>query len=598
MPSHATIILHKEEASLDARVAALTRFFGIECRVIPLAGDGRQSEDLQSNQPSACLMVSATSLAAILQDETIAEGRAARLFEQAEFVLVYGITAGHNETSAVKTITGGVITSIRRFTESNHSYEVNTRRREITGEFTGLKFGPIKNQTDCGLVTDNADQRLSELVTIAGLPFFASIQRNQSELYLVASGDVADLQATTDTSLYARDNFSRIMPVLMFLRHVFGDQTWHNTSRLANFIIDDPLLRKTYGFLNYRQLLAEMDRTRFTSTIAFIPWNYKRTNHAIARLVRDRADRFSVCVHGCDHTGGEFSSTDVADLNRRVGLAIERMRAHEQRTGVPSDDVMVFPQGRFSSVSLSVLKKHNYLAAVNSTVKPLDLGDAHGITLRELLQPAVSRFAGFPLFMRRYPREPADFAFDLFLGKPALVVEHHGYFKDGYGKVRDFMGQLNGLTPALEWMGLGELLTQTYMQRRVAAGIVECKIFVNHQVIKNSDSTTTHFVILKQEEDTASIEEITVDGRSHPYVFENGYIRLSVDIPGLSTARIKISYARPLPNSNNGHRQSVMGEFKVYLRRHLSEARDNYLAKHPKVLALAYRVKNGKSDTE
>jgi len=87
--------------------------------------------------------------------------------------------------------------------------------------------------------------------------------------------------------------------------------------------------------------------------------------------------------------------------------------------------VMVFPQGKFSSVSLGILKSHNYLAAVNSTSMPYDLPDSHGLTLADLLAPAVSRYGDFPLFMRRYPGNLADFAFDLFLGKPALLVEHH-----------------------------------------------------------------------------------------------------------------------------------------------------------------------------
>jgi hypothetical protein len=67
----------------------------------------------------------------------------------------------------------------------------------------------------------------------------------------------------------------------------------------ANIIIDDPLLRENYGYLNYRKLLDLMDKHNFFSTIAFIPWNYKRTDKKIAALFKERPDRFSLCVHGC-----------------------------------------------------------------------------------------------------------------------------------------------------------------------------------------------------------------------------------------------------------------------------------------------------------
>jgi hypothetical protein len=188
-----------------------------------------------------------------------------------------------------------------------------------------------------------------------------------------------------------------------------------------------------------------------------------------------------------------------------------------------------------------------------------------------------------------------EFAFDLFLGKPALLVEHHGYFKGGYEKIREFMTQLNALSPDLRWMGLGELLSQTHLERNTSPSTVECKIFTNYQVVENPTNTAKTFIILKPEDEKVSIEEVTVDGRRYPYVIENGRMKLSVDIPAFGTSKIRISYARPLQPGGNHHRPSVMKQVKVYLRRHLSEVRDNYISKHPRMLALAYRVKNGKS---
>ena len=74
-------------------------------------------------------------------------------------------------------------------------------------------------------------------------------------MFLLACSDIADLEAKTDGSWAAHSHFSRLVPIMMFLQHVFQDQLWHNPGRYANFIIDDPLLRESYGFLNYAQLL-------------------------------------------------------------------------------------------------------------------------------------------------------------------------------------------------------------------------------------------------------------------------------------------------------------------------------------------------------
>ena len=64
----------------------------------------------------------------------------------------------------------------------------------------------------------------------------------------------------------------------------------------------------------------------------------------------DESGLFSVSIHGCDHTAGEFGTTSLEVLQRPAELAQSRMRNHQARTGIQHDSVMVFPQGVFSSV--------------------------------------------------------------------------------------------------------------------------------------------------------------------------------------------------------------------------------------------------------
>jgi hypothetical protein len=52
------------------------------------------------------------------------------------------------------------------------------------------------------------------------------------------------------------------------------------------------------------------------------------------------------------------------------------------------------------------------------------------LTIADLWAPAVMRYSSFPIFTRRYPWEGIEnFAFDILLGKPALIVIHHDYCK-------------------------------------------------------------------------------------------------------------------------------------------------------------------------
>jgi hypothetical protein len=590
MNSEAAIVCYRKESSLDLHLARLTEFLGIQCRTVCIGEGDTFGKLLAGQQSSTCVMASARSLAAIFHDNAIPWDVVARLFKHGPFVLVYGITPDEQETHVIRDLTDGVVSSVVDFDRSDHLYQVSSTEQEITNEFSGLAFGPIHHEIDCGLILGQHQPDFSNFVCINNLPFFASLKKRNSRLFLLACREIADLEYPINGCFAADEYFSRLIPALMFLRYTFRDRIWHNPKRYANFIIDDPLLRKSYGFLNYARLLEEMDACRFTSTIAFIPWNYRRTSASVAKLIKARSDRFSVCIHGCDHTAGEFACPDVEQLNTQLRLAVHRMKAHEQSTGVPYAKVMVFPQGKFSTASFGPLKGHNYLAAVNSSVVPDDLGEAHGLTLADLLAPAVSKYNNFPLFMRRYPRKVVDFAFDLFLGKPALIVEHHNYFHEGYDAIRKFISEINSLSKKLQWTNLAELISNTYLQRRISQDTIECQILANHQILHNPEFTWKQYILLKREDDKVPIKAVFVGGGRYPFVVEDDYLRLYVDMAPRSEVDVSIDYSNMYQYSTEV--KSLRRNVKVYLRRHLSELRDNYLCRHDRLLALVYRVKN------
>jgi hypothetical protein len=205
----------------------------------------------------------------------------------------------------------------------------------------------------------------------------------------------------------------------------------------ASIIIDDPLLRENYGYLNYRTLLRLMDVHNFFTTIAFIPWNYNRTDKKISDLFKERPDRFSLCVHGCDHTAGEFGKTDFDYLNKKVKLATARMLEHEKRTGIPFDRVMVFPQGIFSNEAMEALKENNYLAAVNTEAMPV----------------TGSLSSSFPLYLRKRTEEAMSCVAD-----PTFIVLHHDYFKHGYERLTDFVDEFNSRVTNLKWDSVGNIV--------------------------------------------------------------------------------------------------------------------------------------------
>ena len=74
---------------------------------------------------------------------------------------------------------------------------------------------------------------------------------------------------------------------------------------------------------------------------------------------------------------------------------------------------------------MAVLKRGDFIGTVNSEVISTD-PQPRPITIADYWNVAVMNYSDFPIFTRRYPWAGVEnFAFDILLGKPCLVVVHH-----------------------------------------------------------------------------------------------------------------------------------------------------------------------------
>ncbi len=479
------------------------------------------------------------------------------------------------------------MTSLQPAAQSKATYQVAAEQQGICGVFSGLEFGPIDTVNDRVFAGEPDSPALQTLVAIDGRPLFAGLTRDRARVFFLAGKQIADLDRRV-TAFSSLRYFSQLVPPMMLLRHVFREHCWLPDGRQAALVIDDPLLQERYGFLNYARLLDLMDRHGFHTSIAFIPRNRFRTSPSVARLFRERPDRYSLCVHGNDHTAGELGTSDVAPLNALLQAAVQRMDVHQQTSAIPYDRVMVFPQGIFSETAMRLLKANNFSAAVNSHPNPR-AGTTH-LRLADYVQPAITGYGGFPLYLRKYVRELTtyDAASNLFFGQPVLLVEHHAVFKDA-DCVTAAVSRINSLAPHIQWCNLQAAIEHSFLRRHTGDGAFEVLTYAGCASVKSMSPHVSRCSVVKHDDGNIPLQSALLDDVPlADWRTEDGRLTFSFDLAhGVSrpwSLQFRNDFA--LSSSPLGPTEAL----RIVLRRRASEMRDNYLSKSPTLLSLADRL--------
>lgn len=563
------IYLSHSTSVIDKNLIKLLKFYDLEYKIL------KAEENIERE---SCLFLNG----AIFGNDTSDDSFKEFLVTSFSSIFLYNLSATHSKV--IEWFTESKI-NVASINDKDLHYNVSGNHPEICNQLSGFTFHA--NETNKDFIFKTTDSSIRSLIDINSKPYFIYFEIKRCKIFAIANEKMVNLdQEVTSEDFKISSLFSEFVPVLMFLKSILKDQFWHPPNDYACLVIDDPLLKKKYGFLDFKKLLSLMDQYKFCSNIALIPYNYNRSDSEVVRLFNERDDKYSISIHGCDHGEAEFGISDEKELNRKTKLALLRMNKHKNITGIDHDKVMVFPQGSFTSNSLKLLKANNFLGAINAKVLADDISH---INVSYFFYSANMNYFNFPLFLRRYPEDISDFALDLFINKPIFIVEHHGFFKDGGKRICEFVTSINDNFPDINWKSPRHILKNFYLKRKERDGSNCLKIFTGDTIIKNNSNRLISYNIFKQEDGVVPIEKITVDGQKADYVFKNNAINLKVDIQPKEEKEIKIIYHNYFETSEN---PGIILNFKVFMRRRLTEARDNYIDKNEILSVAASKMKN------
>jgi hypothetical protein len=203
------------------------------------------------------------------------------------------------------------------------------------------------------------------------------------------------------------------------------------------------------------------------------------------------------------------------------------------------------------------------------------------------MEPAVLKYGGFPLFLRKYPQEIAlqDIAFNLFFGKPVLIVEHHEIFKDPESLIQ-LVSRINTLAPEIRWSNLQAAVENSYLRRWTKDGTLEIHAYANAGKIENASKNILRCSVEWPGHSEIPAEKVLLDGMPwHDTRTDDKGIRLSFEVSPGGSREFSVVYQNNFGSSDANRR--VSWKAKAFFRRRLSELRDNHLSKSPGLLAFA-----------
>jgi hypothetical protein len=467
-------------------------------------------------------------------------------------VLVFGIEAG-TPTRQLKLWSGG---SIRDCAPVEATYRAKTINVQQLGTLTGTLAGlqlPAVASPECRLRFESASTLQTVLSTDGD-----DGTHNPAVLLRIHSGaqeaffapQVRLFAGTWDGGADALPNaVSSLAEYILFLSYAAGSRAWHPDGHYANITIDDPWLTQPYGNLDYDGLLAEMEKHDFHTTIAFIPWNFDRSEPRVVSLVLKHPERFSICMHGNNHAHQEFGDYERNPLTQQIAdikQGVARMERFHSLTGIPYDRFMVFPHAVAPEATFTLLTSYGFSGTANSSNVPLHMRPAND--LGSLFRPSTSVYGGL-LSLSRHPvigdLHRSQLAIQSFFGNPLLFYGHENLFEGGVGAFNQFADFINQLQSDVKWTSLGEIARHSHLIRSRLDGNFDVLMFSSEMDLVNRDREEREFFVTKAGQ-TPDASSVMVDGSPVTFRRSGNIYNLSLSIPAHQVCKVRFLYDNDL----------------------------------------------------
>jgi hypothetical protein len=317
-------------------------------------------------------------------------------------------------------------------------------------------------------------------------------------------------------------SFMGLLPLLLLLTGLLGEENWRLPAARAAFVIDDPNLHlSSYGFMKYPELVAHASSHGYHLGFATVPLDGWWAQRRAAALVRDNPSALSLLIHGNDHVARELGRlSEDRQAEPAMAQALRRITALERRSGVPVARVMAPPHGVCSEAALRAMFRLGFEAVCISRPYPWRDGLAAPNPLAGW-HPAELVAGGIPVAPRQHLAAPTDdLPFRALLGHPLILYGHHGDFAQGLEPLAQAAAAVNSMGD-VSWGNLGEVSAGAHATRRVGETLL-VRMYARRTTVQVPEGVSTLRVLAQEPLGGAAWKSVSHPGGTAPMSFGEG----------------------------------------------------------------------------
>jgi hypothetical protein len=153
----------------------------------------------------------------------------------------------------------------------------------------------------------------------------------------------------------------------------------------------------------------------------------------------------------------------------------------------------------------------------------------------------------------------------------------------------DAVSRINSVDQNICWTNVGDATANSVWQRSATGDVREIQAYCRTVRVVNNEDAALRFAVEWSRPDCGKdVEAVLSDEVPVALLHPNGdRLQVAVDLPPRAAQTLSLYYANKLPAASDfGLRRTV----KAFVRRRLSEIRDNYVSRDPRVLAYARKL--------